>query len=66
MKLVNILAFVGMTLPAFGKVFDRQPLSYAPIPEGTYRPAKRAGNFGSRRPTGKRLTLGSIWETKAY
>lgn len=42
MKFQHILAVWGLVSTAQAKVFDRQPLSYAAIPKGTYEPPKEA------------------------
>ncbi|CAG9952166.1 unnamed protein product [Clonostachys rosea f. rosea IK726] len=43
MKLLFLLSTLGLVVVGQAKVFDRQVLSYAPIPEGTYVPPKKSG-----------------------
>lgn len=43
MKFQHVLAIWGLASTARAKVFDRQPLSYAAIPEGTYVPPNDPG-----------------------
>lgn len=43
MRFDGILAVCAVVTSAQGKVFDRQPLSYVEIPEGTYEPPNKSG-----------------------
>jgi hypothetical protein len=43
MRLQSLLSILGLAAVAQAKVFDRQVLSYAPIPEGTYVPPTKPG-----------------------
>jgi hypothetical protein len=43
MRPTSIVAICACSLLAVAKVFDRQPLSYATIPEGTYAPPNKSG-----------------------
>lgn len=43
MKLLSLLPILGLAAVGQAKVFDRQILSYAPIPEGTYVPPTKPG-----------------------
>lgn len=41
---ISYIAFVlSLGISVFAKVFDRQALTYAPIPEGTYKPPNKPG-----------------------